>query len=1418
MSDYLLSWINDDVGLSKKIRNIPKEFYNGYYFGELLFKLDIINENEFQTNFLNTKTYEDIKRNFHFLKQFLLNIDMDLPTKSIKPMIEQNLTAAASVLYKIRKSIDRKKINFNNIVTSQDGVKKNDIGMHQKILNMLDGKDSRENTIENDRYSRTNEKALRTKTKIDTIIQQKTNLEVINDDQVDSNNVIISSEAENKKEEEKEKRKSKSVASSYDYHRNAVNQMLNKDNEEEKKFSFQVFNESLNRMGFDINVQKMNMLNGRLNFDMSQDVIMAKIKEQLKERLETKKQNNLKTSKQIKEELSRNFYNKDISPDEINFLKREKNPLIPKRIFCTAFTSFSIAKKNNSQTFRKRLEYERNYNLTKKNQILSQRINYFKSLILKPKSQQRNVIKLKQRETEEQFNSGLFFTALDGKSLSQSIIESQEKISKKTNDFPLMRNILYQIIEMAEEGYKYQKETKQELLSLEMFKEWNHLFVNNIPLNNEEEDMEAKQIRQASNDDEEKIDSSKIQYTEEEEKELLDYLKFVGNWDDKKLIPDKEKNKKINYELIVDDYKPDYEPTTEEMDDATVPKEYVTDYEFGEIIDGIIDMKIAKEALGKEAPSNEGKWDYIPFKLCLIGYPLSGKKTLAKKINEKYSNIKVYNLLSILQELINEWNTINAPIENHPKFKSMKKNQIEQLKNEKQAKIEQFKPKYEIIKSYIENTEENKVPLDELLFTLLKYKVEEDFPKDQVESNKEKIIKRQTQIKTLEQNLNVLKEQNATSKKPKLKEEQQMQKEIDSLKAESYSGFIVTDYLQNYKQCLLLEHYLTGYIDEASRPKSEKSILMEKLSYVIDQLPKKEDDSLTRKSGIDFVINMNTPLESIKERYEKIQYDPVTNIIYTTDELSSLKLDKKINERLVKEIPGLDSKGFENKLNNYSNNFMELSNFYSPIIKDDNKVFIDINCNEYNSKELITEYVDNNILSILYNHQEKKEKEILNNSQPQEGGSNEPNNQVIQQQLNNSTESNETEKDIVINLDMPQRKFNTKKIGSLMEKNEPIFEKILNDMLSFTDKYTEKTKFFFYQIHKQRNDIITRINLIQKQFMRYLNKKTQKSNLLQIYVNKYNDFYTNNNKLMTAPAVINEFNKDISNLNDNLWLLVRDKQTQSISELSQIKSSGFIENEIKKFYSFIVEQFKIETDKFLTFTNIIIKYYAKNNYQIENDFFDNYTCESILDLKNKLTLIEKGNRDTTLYIDNIEQMYLNCFNLIFKLNDYIKEIENSLKASAVNESFTTVAKKKSKKKTVQDNANVTINTSNTKGVSNTFGGKNTIEDIKLKVKIEKTRFKFRITLIKNFATSYIKKVYTFTNEVYEKLDHWIILSVSKQNDRINELIIALRDILDKKIQIPETKKDDNLFDIELDDFSKEENLYDSIDAKSIIEI
>jgi len=38
MSNLILSWLNDEVQLSKKISNFEYDFSNGYYFGELLAK------------------------------------------------------------------------------------------------------------------------------------------------------------------------------------------------------------------------------------------------------------------------------------------------------------------------------------------------------------------------------------------------------------------------------------------------------------------------------------------------------------------------------------------------------------------------------------------------------------------------------------------------------------------------------------------------------------------------------------------------------------------------------------------------------------------------------------------------------------------------------------------------------------------------------------------------------------------------------------------------------------------------------------------------------------------------------------------------------------------------------------------------------------------------------------------------------------------------------------------------------------------------------------------------------------------------------------------------------------------------------------------------------------------------------------
>jgi hypothetical protein len=40
MSSILLTWLNTDVDLSKKVTNMEKDFANGYLLGELLHKFN----------------------------------------------------------------------------------------------------------------------------------------------------------------------------------------------------------------------------------------------------------------------------------------------------------------------------------------------------------------------------------------------------------------------------------------------------------------------------------------------------------------------------------------------------------------------------------------------------------------------------------------------------------------------------------------------------------------------------------------------------------------------------------------------------------------------------------------------------------------------------------------------------------------------------------------------------------------------------------------------------------------------------------------------------------------------------------------------------------------------------------------------------------------------------------------------------------------------------------------------------------------------------------------------------------------------------------------------------------------------------------------------------------------------------------
>jgi len=49
MSEILMTWLNTEVDLSKKVENMEKDFSNGYLLGELLYKFNqLTNIKDFQ--------------------------------------------------------------------------------------------------------------------------------------------------------------------------------------------------------------------------------------------------------------------------------------------------------------------------------------------------------------------------------------------------------------------------------------------------------------------------------------------------------------------------------------------------------------------------------------------------------------------------------------------------------------------------------------------------------------------------------------------------------------------------------------------------------------------------------------------------------------------------------------------------------------------------------------------------------------------------------------------------------------------------------------------------------------------------------------------------------------------------------------------------------------------------------------------------------------------------------------------------------------------------------------------------------------------------------------------------------------------------------------------------------------------------
>lgn len=1463
MSQLLLEWLNTSLVLNEHITSIREQFSNGYLYGEVLFKLHLITEPEFTTNFINSNEHDEIILNFSQLKSFLdLTLQLFLSEKQILQIMNRDISSAASLLYRIKTSNDQKKINFRNITTLNPiNTKANEDEMKKKFLRLIDSEcDATSSMLNNNRYNddtcsiKDNSTTdIKRQSKIKHILQS-TNLEIINDDNAvhhSNNNSIYDNNNNNNRDNTattpmiKKVHVSRSQIISLPKTYNNINSgsVVNNSNST-VQFEVGVFNESLRRIGLDINIGKLNMLNGQLNFDMSQDVVMLKLKEQLRDRMTNKMKEHAMKSKRIRNELDiQQQQRKNIVPlNEINFLKRDKNPLLPRNDFNP------YAKHNyKSQQFERRLNYENNYKQTKLQKTIQQRVNFFRSLILKPNNNNNKMDITTMKK--DLFSKSSFFSALDKIPLHQSVLLSNQKLTRRNEDYPLIKTITYQIIDMAFEGYLYQLQYGEDLLELDEYKRWNKLFVNNLPLREASEDEETKRIKEANKVIETPVIdyNNIIEFNDNDNINFMNYVNYAGMWNERKVIDQQQHeqhdqsqyestNDKIDYKDIVDNYDDTFEPTEEEMEDAVVQKVPCKNYLLSRLVEHVVDEKVKMESKDSVNNSNSvnnsssssssvNKWNHIPFKMCVMGCPLVGKKTLVKEIKEKYKGIKVYSVMSIVDEHINEWNEINTPVESLAKYKTMKKPQIDAYIEEQKQKIEQFKDKYELIQPFISPTtttsdnDSSKPSLskDEALLQILITKIETDFPIQSEQDNISQIIQRQQTLAGLEDKLKLLIEQNTASKKPKTKDEQTIKKEIETIEASIYSGFILLDYPSTYNQCLLLEHYLTNYVDILSQPKQCKYIILDALANTIDMRVMKPITATTVQKGFDFVFALTCTPDDIERRYQSVKYDPQTKMVYSDTDISSGKVDKNIISRLQQYPRDV----FDKCKSEYDNNYIAINNLYSSFGN-----IHEIQSTGNTTVQSVLEHIESKYLYPQYQIVLNKEKEIYN------ANSNTNNNNVNV----NNTESQDVTRSIIAtgtihnnnNYGHSNTKHKTLSMMKMYIINTDSVISLYTLINTFNDKYISHSKHLLHLLTSQTSQIIERLELIQKKFNQFLNKPTKKKELLSLYKTKYNSFHKEHYALLSNPQVHEMFLTDIHSLNDQLWSFAQEKQFDSINELHTIQTSGYIENELYKLYITILELFNTESERYITSCDFIIQYFLNTN---NNNNSNNNDIRSLRDIisssKPKHQLHEtpfpnKNSTASSLYKTNIHLTYLNMFNLLFKTNAYVKDVESKIISSTninmssqvninMNESVIGQNKRKLRKKN-----SMLLGDSN---VSHIFGGNGRIDDMKNGIRVEKRKMKIRAALIKAFAFKEIDKIVQVSNDVFRSMDEWIVQSVTKQNERINEVIYELECHLNEKTLIHTSSNDneehivDPVDQIEFDDFSKEDNFYKWINVE-----
>ena len=822
--------------------------------------------------------------------------------------------------------------------------------------------------------------------------------------------------------------------------------------------------------------------------------------------------------------------------------------------------------------------------------------------------------------------------------------------------------------------------------------------------------------------------------TDEEDKKIFDYMNYIDLFNDL-IIPNEIRGKKFLYpELYKDFYLKqnnngidikEYEPNEEESENLYMPKNSnIKNFKLSDILENIIEAKYnninnsknIKEGLNNTLNNNyeqKGKYFYIPIKLAICGYPMSGKKIQSGLLAEKYKGLKIYNPEILLENKIKEYKEYKAykeQPEKHLPAKGKGKNKKEDPKKEMEEKIKEFEPVLKIINPYLEylnkinkikekennnnkgkkekeekkddkkkgkkkkktkngqdEEKKNDITIDnksqenitqddisnitnnnltnmslqesflekeellsDIYMNLIIYQIEKDFPEDKNDKNKfvEDLKNKHMEYLKLKEKLQELKnkiseeekkekEKEITEQKSKGKNKKNtvlhnLNKELDNTTKlfnetnnSLYVGFIIINYPKNLKDAEKFEKYFTGYESEFEKDPEESETKLYSYGNIIDINIKNNKKKNGQYSLFDLFIELNINSNEVDRRYNGAKYDPLSGTIYHMEDNPPGKEDKKKESKLVPGIPNLTKEEFYFEKNYYEKNIKGLERLYKAMTNGFDKVYKNIDQMDKNYIHNINNTLENSLTELIFNNYYNKIDNILNYI-------NNDNNIVDNKDKNKEalpTSQNQPQiKDEILNSSIDLLKTNN---NSNINNNNNIginnsltnfSEEILNDFDAFCLYYKSILRNFIHFIFRQKEHIINYLTIIQNNFITYLNRKTEKTEIAKIYIQKYNNLLENHPEIKNSPMVYSELSEDIKDVTKSIWVNIQNKKNNDVKYLQDIKNSGKKEGEINKFWEYIILIFESEVKKYLIICEIIIKYYLSKIGLLNNIF------------------------------------------------------------------------------------------------------------------------------------------------------------------------------------------------------------------------